>query len=119
MAKNNAPKKSSPRKLKPAAAAPPPPMLPTWQHRLGQEMTALLLLGLAGFCFLALGSYALSDPQGFLATLNAMGAAQRRGQGRGAGGGLFDLGPGSGRVLGAAGAPGSGLAGAPPRAWRT
>ena len=74
MAKNNAPKKSSPRKPKPAqrspAAAAPAPS-PTWQHRLGQEMTALLLLGLAGFFFLALGSHALSDPQGFLATLNA------------------------------------------------
>jgi hypothetical protein len=69
MAKNNAQKKSSPRKPKPAAAAAPPPA-PTWQHRLGQEMTALLLLGLAGFFFLALGSYALSDPQGLLATLN-------------------------------------------------
>ncbi|MFI5354945.1 MAG: DNA translocase FtsK [Desulfobaccales bacterium] len=71
MAKNNAPKKSSPRKPKPAAAAPPPPAPPTWQHRLGQEMTALLLLGLAGFCFLALGSHSRQDPHGFLATLNA------------------------------------------------
>ncbi len=78
MAKNNAPKKSSPRKPKPAAAAAPP-MLPTWQHRLGQEMTALLLLGLAGFCFLALGSYALSDPQGVLATLNFAGVPRNAG----------------------------------------
>ena len=49
MAKNSAPKKSSPRKAKPAAAAAPPPAPATWQRRLGQEMTALLLLGLAGF----------------------------------------------------------------------
>ncbi len=34
-------------------------------------MTALLLLGLAGFLLLALGSHSLQDPQGFLATLNA------------------------------------------------
>ena len=67
MAKNRALKKSSPKKAKPAA---PPP---TWPRRLGQEMTALLLLGLAGFGFLALSSYSLNDPQGFLATLNAAG----------------------------------------------
>ena len=36
-------------------------------------MTALLLLGLAGFFLLALGSHSLSDPQGLLATLNAAG----------------------------------------------
>ena len=80
MAKNDAPKKSSPRKPKPAAAAPPPPTLPTWRGRLGQEMTALLLLGLAGFFFLALGSHSLSDPQGFLATLNAAGVRNAGGK---------------------------------------
>src|SRR5512147_1722883 len=75
MAKNSATKKNSPRKAKPSAATPPAPAPTplTWQHRLGQEMTALLLLGLAGFFRLILGSYSLSDPQGFLATLNAGG----------------------------------------------
>jgi len=70
MAKNSASKKSSPKKAKPAAAAPPPAPA-TWRGRLGQEMTAILLLGLAGFFWLALGSYSLQDPQGLLATLNA------------------------------------------------
>ncbi|MCX5894011.1 MAG: DNA translocase FtsK 4TM domain-containing protein, partial [Deltaproteobacteria bacterium] len=81
MAKHNAPKKSSPRKPKPAAAAAPsPPTAPTWQRRLGQEMTALLLLGLAGFFLLALGSHSLNDPQGFLATLNAIGVRNAGGK---------------------------------------
>ena len=65
MAKNRAPKKGSIRKVKPAkpAAAPPPPPA-SWHRRLGQEMTAILLLGLAGFLLLALGSYSLQDPRG-------------------------------------------------------
>ena len=71
MAKNSAPKKSSPKKTKPAAASPPVPPPATWPRRLGQEMTAILLLGLAGFLLLALGSHSLQDPQGFLSTLNA------------------------------------------------
>lgn len=74
MAKNGVTKKTSPKKPKPVGAATPPPPAPaplTWQHRLGQEMTAILLLGLAGFFLLALASHVLSDPQGFLATLNA------------------------------------------------
>ena len=71
MAKNSAPKKSSPRKAKPAAAPPPAAAPVAWPRRLGQEMTAILLLGLAGFLLLALGSHSLQDPQGFLATLNA------------------------------------------------
>jgi S-DNA-T family DNA segregation ATPase FtsK/SpoIIIE len=41
---------------------------PTWQRRLGQEMAALLLLGLAGFCLLALLTYSGRDPQGLVAT---------------------------------------------------
>jgi S-DNA-T family DNA segregation ATPase FtsK/SpoIIIE len=73
MAKNRARKKSSPKKAKPAAAPPPAAVPPIWPRRLGQEMTALLLLGLAGFGFLALSSYSLNDPQGFLATLKAAG----------------------------------------------
>ena len=36
----------------------------TWQQRLGQEVVALLLLGLALFVLLALASYSLADPQG-------------------------------------------------------
>ena len=81
MAKNGATKKSTPKKTKPTAAATPPPPPPaTWQRRLGQEMTALLLLGLAGFFFLALGSYSLHDPQGLLPTLNAAGVRNAGGK---------------------------------------
>ena len=53
--KNNAAKKAT-------AVATPPPV--TWQQRLGQEVVALLLLGLALFLLLALASYSLADPQG-------------------------------------------------------
>ncbi|MEW6387860.1 MAG: DNA translocase FtsK 4TM domain-containing protein [Thermodesulfobacteriota bacterium] len=45
---------------KKGAAVPPP----AWPRRLGQEMAALLLLGLALFFLLALGSHSLRDPQG-------------------------------------------------------
>ena len=81
MAKNRAPKKGSIRKVKPAAAPPPPPPA-TWHRRLGQEMTAILLLGLAGFLMLALGSYSLQDPQGLLATLTADAARIANGGGK-------------------------------------
>jgi DNA segregation ATPase FtsK/SpoIIIE, S-DNA-T family len=46
------------------AAAPPAPPAVTWQRRLGQEVAALLLLGLALYILLALTSYSLADPQG-------------------------------------------------------
>ncbi len=58
---NNSSKKNKTAK-KPAAAPPPRP--PTWQRRLGQEVAALLLLGLALYLLLALASYSLADPQG-------------------------------------------------------
>ena len=54
--KNNATKKAT------AVEAVPAPV--TWQQRLGQEVVALLLLGLALFVLLALASYSLADPQG-------------------------------------------------------
>ncbi|MGD0828402.1 MAG: DNA translocase FtsK 4TM domain-containing protein, partial [Desulfobaccales bacterium] len=65
MAKRSAPKESGPRKSRMAAA--PPSRTKAWPRRLGQEMIALLLLGLAGFFLLALGSHSLQDPQGLLA----------------------------------------------------
>jgi len=43
----------------------------TWQRRLGQEVAALLLLGLALFVLLALVSYSLDDPQGLLKVWSA------------------------------------------------
>ncbi len=59
--RGNAKKKNPPtRKGKEA----PPPV--SWSRRLGQEMAALLLLGLALFCLLALGSHSLNDPQGLI-----------------------------------------------------
>ena len=112
MAKNSASKKSSPRKAKPAAA-PPPAAPATWQRRLGQEMTALLLLGLAGFFWLGLASHSLSDPQGFLATLNAAGVHNAGGK-AGALGRLVPRGPGTGGLLAAGLTAGPGLAVAPP-----
>ncbi len=44
---------------------------PAWSRRLGQEMTAVLLLGLAVFSFLSLASHTFRDPQGFLAVWSA------------------------------------------------
>jgi DNA segregation ATPase FtsK/SpoIIIE, S-DNA-T family len=76
MAKRSAPKESGPRKSRMAAA--PPSRTKAWPRRLGQEMTALLLLGLAGFFLLVLGSYSLQDPQGLLTAWNR-GAVQNAG----------------------------------------
>jgi S-DNA-T family DNA segregation ATPase FtsK/SpoIIIE len=59
-------------------AAAPPSRTKAWPRRLGQEMTAMLLLGLAGFFLLALGSHSLQDPQGLLAAWNR-GAVQNAG----------------------------------------
>ncbi len=65
--KNQAPKKSQAPKKKPEAQqepdAVPPPV--TWTQRLGREVVALLLLGLAVYLLLALASYSFIDPQGF------------------------------------------------------
>jgi S-DNA-T family DNA segregation ATPase FtsK/SpoIIIE len=63
--RGNAKKKNPPArkgKGRPEPAAP----APGWGRRLGQEMTALLLLGLAGFCLFALGTHSLNDPQGLV-----------------------------------------------------
>ena len=70
MAKSETPnnkKKTNSRKPK----APPAPKVAaapevSWQRRLGQEMAALLLLGLAGFFLLALASRSPVDPQGLV-----------------------------------------------------
>jgi S-DNA-T family DNA segregation ATPase FtsK/SpoIIIE len=74
-------KKGNTRKAKAAvpkrAAAPEA----TWQRRLGQEMAALLLLGLAGFFLLALGSHSPADPQGFLAIGKAAAVNNAAGKG--------------------------------------
>jgi DNA segregation ATPase FtsK/SpoIIIE, S-DNA-T family len=78
------PKKNNAKKSKAAKAAavpkPEPVAAPTWQGRLGQEMTALLLLGLSGFCLLALGSHAPGDPQGFLSVWSAAGVHNAMGK---------------------------------------
>jgi S-DNA-T family DNA segregation ATPase FtsK/SpoIIIE len=63
----NKKKKNQAAKKAPKEVAPPV----TWQRRLGQEVVALLLLGLAVFVLLALVSYSLSDPQGFLKVWSA------------------------------------------------
>ena len=78
MAKRSAPKESGPRKSRMAAA--PPSRTKAWPRRLGQEMTALLLLGLAGFFLLALGSHSLQDPQGLLAAWNRGGVQNAGGK---------------------------------------
>jgi DNA segregation ATPase FtsK/SpoIIIE, S-DNA-T family len=59
----NAKKKNAGPKKAPAAAAPLPV---TWPRRLGQEVAALLLVGLAVFIVLALASFSLTDPQTLL-----------------------------------------------------
>ena len=59
--KNQAPRKKTGGK-KPEEI--PPPV--TWTQRLGREVVALLLLGLATFLLLALWSYSFVDPQGFM-----------------------------------------------------
>ncbi len=64
--KNPPPRKG---KGRPEPAAPPV----SWSRRLGQEMAALLLLGLALFCLLALGSHSLNDPQGLMAAWGTYG----------------------------------------------
>ena len=60
--KKNSVKKSNGAKKATAVESVPAPV--TWQRRLGQEVVALLLLGLALFLLLALASYSLADPQG-------------------------------------------------------
>ncbi len=69
MAKNGAPKKGNSRKgkvVKPAPGGSAAAAPSTWPRRLGQEMAAILLLGLAGFFLLALWSYSVQDPQGLV-----------------------------------------------------
>jgi len=73
MARSETPKKKNSKRKPKAAPAVKPPAGPevSWPRRLGQEMAALLLLGLAGFFLLALGSHSLADPQGLAAVWQA------------------------------------------------
>jgi len=82
MAKNSkpAPKKNNSRKAKAPGPPPEPAAPPTWPRRLGQEMAALLLLGLAGFCFLALVSHNLLDPQDLVAVWQAAEVSNQGGK---------------------------------------
>jgi S-DNA-T family DNA segregation ATPase FtsK/SpoIIIE len=91
MANKGAPKKGNSRKGKATgvpAGAPAPP--PTWPRRLGQEMAALLLLGLALFCFLALWTYSVQDPQGLVDTWQFAGVRNAGGK-AGALGGAYAI----------------------------
>ena len=68
-AKANKVSKGSSKKKKPKAinkTSPAEPESRSWQRRLGQEVAAILLLGLALFIVLALASYSPSDPQGLM-----------------------------------------------------
>jgi len=70
--KSPANSKNSKKKNKAAKKAPAETLPPvTWQRRLGQEVVALLLLGLALFVLLSLVSYSLADPQGLLKVWSA------------------------------------------------
>ncbi|MBU4231630.1 MAG: DNA translocase FtsK 4TM domain-containing protein [Proteobacteria bacterium] len=74
MATKSETQKKKPAARKPKAArAPQPAPAPevSWPQRLVQEMAALLLLGLAGFFLLALGSHSPADPQGLVAIFKA------------------------------------------------
>ena len=75
-------KKGNGRKAR-VAAAPKRGAAPevSWSRRLGQEMAALLLLGLAGFFLLALGSHSPTDPQGLLAVGQAASVQNAAGKG--------------------------------------
>ncbi|MFH1596832.1 MAG: DNA translocase FtsK 4TM domain-containing protein [Pseudomonadota bacterium] len=80
MASKGAPKKGNSRKGKAPAAPAAAPAPPTWPRRLGQEMAALLLLGLALFCFLALWTYSVQDPQGLVDTWQFAGVRNAGGK---------------------------------------
>ena len=86
--KSETPKKKPATRKPKAAPAPKPEAAPevTWQGRLGQEMAALLLLGLAGFFLLALWSYTRVDSPGAQGPVGRRGGPQHRRQGRGPGG---------------------------------
>ncbi|MGO8761003.1 MAG: DNA translocase FtsK 4TM domain-containing protein [Desulfobaccales bacterium] len=69
MAKSETPKKKTTTRKPKAAPAPKAAAAPedAWTRRLGQEMAALLLLGLAGFFLLSLWTHSGADPQGLTA----------------------------------------------------
>ena len=81
MANKGAPKKGNSRKGKAAPGPPSDPAPTTWPRRLGQEMAALLLLGLALFIFLTLWSYSVQDPQWLVDTWRAAGVRNLGGKG--------------------------------------
>ncbi len=72
-AKNGPKKANDTGKKGKAATGLPAPEPVTWQRRLGQEVAALLLSGLAVFCFLALVTYNLDDPQSLISLWEAAG----------------------------------------------
>ena len=74
MAKSETPKKKTTIRKPKASPAPKPGAGPevSWPRRLGQEMAALLLLGLAGFFLLALWSYTPADFPGLKALWQAV-----------------------------------------------
>jgi S-DNA-T family DNA segregation ATPase FtsK/SpoIIIE len=82
MPKTETPKKKPAARKPKAAPAPKPEPAPevSWPQRLGQEMAALLLLGLAGFFLLALGSHSPADPQGLVAIFKAAGVQNTAGK---------------------------------------
>lgn len=75
MPKSETPKNNKKNNSRKSKAAPAPQVVASpevsWQRRLGQEMAALLLLGLAGFFLLALWSRSPVDPQGLVAVWKA------------------------------------------------
>jgi len=80
MARDRAAKTTNPaRKAKAGPRRAEAPAAP-WSRRLGQEMTALLLLGLALFCLLALWSHSLGDPQGWRGLWAAGGVSNAAGK---------------------------------------
>lgn len=72
-AKNGPKKNNQAGKKGKAAPRPAEPQSLPWQQRLGREVTALLLLGLAAFLFLALLTYRTDDPQGLVALWRVSG----------------------------------------------
>ncbi|MDI6852383.1 MAG: DNA translocase FtsK 4TM domain-containing protein [Deltaproteobacteria bacterium] len=73
MSRNNATKKGANSRKGKQKASPETLEPASWQRRLGQEMAALLLLGLGVFCFLALITHNTEDAWGLLSVWSAPG----------------------------------------------
>lgn len=67
-------------KAKRKAAVPESPAPLSWQRRLGQEVVALLLIGLAVFCLLALATHSLGDPWRPVSLWSATGVHNQAGK---------------------------------------